>query len=214
MSESSSGPEETSRENEDRGDEDRGDSPRRSARARLVEAALELVAELGPRGATTRKISERAGVNEVTLFRHFGTKSDLVARALSEIARGFAGAALGDIASDDVEADLVRLAEHYSTRVVRHRLYLTRLITELRTDEKLRDRIQPIMQGVASRVVDLFEHHQRAGRLVDGDPQALAMDFLGPLLARVLAGDMLGIEPDFDAADHVRRYLEGHSAQG
>jgi AcrR family transcriptional regulator len=50
--------------------------------AQLIQAALQVYAESGSRGATTRRIAEVAGVNEVTLFRHFGSKEALVRRAL------------------------------------------------------------------------------------------------------------------------------------
>ncbi|MGA2663409.1 MAG: helix-turn-helix domain-containing protein [Nitrososphaerales archaeon] len=51
--------------------------------AKIVEAALELVGEVGYRGTTTREIARRAGVNEVTLFRRFGSKQSLVGEAIS-----------------------------------------------------------------------------------------------------------------------------------
>ena len=41
----------------------------------LLDAALLVIGERGVKGATTRLIAERAGVNEVTLFRKFGTKT-------------------------------------------------------------------------------------------------------------------------------------------
>jgi AcrR family transcriptional regulator len=53
-----------------------------SARERILGAALEVFAELGSRGATTRRIAEQAGVNEVTLFRQFGSKEVLLREAL------------------------------------------------------------------------------------------------------------------------------------
>ena len=43
----------------------------------LLDAALEIFSEKGFNGATTRTIAKKAGVNEVTLFRHFGTKDSL-----------------------------------------------------------------------------------------------------------------------------------------
>lgn len=45
---------------------------------------MEVFAEAGLRGATTRRIAEVAGVNEVTLFRHFGSKERLLHQALHE----------------------------------------------------------------------------------------------------------------------------------
>lgn len=41
-----------------------------------------MYAEAGFRGATTRRIAEEAGVNEVTLFRLFGSKAQLIAEAM------------------------------------------------------------------------------------------------------------------------------------
>jgi AcrR family transcriptional regulator len=49
---------------------------------RLLEAAHAVFAEEGFRGATTRKIAARARVNEVTLFRHFASKEELLAEAV------------------------------------------------------------------------------------------------------------------------------------
>lgn len=51
-------------------------------RDRILRAATELYAETGFRGATTRQIAQRAGVNEVTLFRHFGSKTALLHEAI------------------------------------------------------------------------------------------------------------------------------------
>jgi AcrR family transcriptional regulator len=48
------------------------------SRQKLLEAAMRVFAESGFRGATTRRIAEAAGVNEVTLFRQFKSKSALI----------------------------------------------------------------------------------------------------------------------------------------
>ena len=53
------------------------------ARERLMEAALRVFEEAGSRGATTRRIAAEAGVNEITLFRHFGSKGALMAEAIA-----------------------------------------------------------------------------------------------------------------------------------
>ncbi|HRY73997.1 MAG TPA: helix-turn-helix domain-containing protein, partial [Spirochaetia bacterium] len=50
---------------------------------RLLKAARSLVARKGYKGATTKEIAEAAGVNEVTLFRNFGTKERLLYEAIA-----------------------------------------------------------------------------------------------------------------------------------
>lgn len=44
---------------------------------RLLGATMKLVSKKGYLGATTREIAQEAGVSEVTLFRHFGSKEKL-----------------------------------------------------------------------------------------------------------------------------------------
>src|SRR5689334_17168595 len=51
-------------------------------RARILDAAARVYAEYGYRGATTRRIAVAAGVNEVTLFRTFGSKAALIDEAV------------------------------------------------------------------------------------------------------------------------------------
>jgi len=50
--------------------------------AKLLDAAARVYGELGFRGATTRRIADEAGVNEITIFRHFGSKEALINEAI------------------------------------------------------------------------------------------------------------------------------------
>ncbi len=56
--------------------------PPGDARARLLAAAARVFAGHGAAGATSRRIADEAGVNEVTLFRLFGTKEALLGAAV------------------------------------------------------------------------------------------------------------------------------------
>ncbi|HJQ19286.1 MAG TPA: helix-turn-helix domain-containing protein [Gemmatimonadaceae bacterium] len=47
-------------------------------RNRILDAAARVYAQYGFRGATTRRIASEADVNEVTLFRTFGSKAELL----------------------------------------------------------------------------------------------------------------------------------------
>jgi AcrR family transcriptional regulator len=50
---------------------------------KLLEATLKLISEKGYLGATTREIAQEAGVTELTLFRHFGSKEKLFEELLN-----------------------------------------------------------------------------------------------------------------------------------
>jgi AcrR family transcriptional regulator len=49
---------------------------------KILDVTLRLYAERGYLGTTTRRVAEEAGVNEVTLFRHFGSKDALIRSAI------------------------------------------------------------------------------------------------------------------------------------
>lgn len=57
-----------------------------STRDRLLQAAIQVFSEAGYVGATTRAIAQQAGVSEVTLFRHFQRKEQLLQAVAQHIA--------------------------------------------------------------------------------------------------------------------------------
>ena len=61
-------------------------SSKKSTKTRLIEAALDLFAEKGVTETTTKAVADRAGVNEVTLFRHFHNKHGLLLAVIEDSA--------------------------------------------------------------------------------------------------------------------------------
>lgn len=57
-------------------------------REELLRAAARVYARHGYRGSTTRRIADEAGVNEVTIFRQFGSKDALIHEAIATCAGG------------------------------------------------------------------------------------------------------------------------------
>lgn len=64
-------------------------SEKPGTRQRLMDAARVEFGDRGIEAATTRGIAERAGCNEVTLFRHFESKQKLLAAVVRETSREF-----------------------------------------------------------------------------------------------------------------------------
>jgi AcrR family transcriptional regulator len=68
---------------------DRKRRPRPTGREAVVEAVLaaatDLFAERGPAATSIRDIAARSGVNHGLVYRHFGTKDDLVAAVLDHL---------------------------------------------------------------------------------------------------------------------------------
>src|SRR5512132_1118108 len=51
-------------------------------RSTILNAAAQVFSQHGFRGSTTRRIAEAASVNEVTIFRYFGSKEALLQEAI------------------------------------------------------------------------------------------------------------------------------------
>ena len=68
--------------------------------SRILAAAARVYAQYGFRGATTRLIAAEAGVNEVTLFRIFGSKAQLLQAMLQSQVTAVAAPMLSEDVSD------------------------------------------------------------------------------------------------------------------
>jgi AcrR family transcriptional regulator len=61
-------------------------SPRARPRERIVATACDLFSRHGIRGIGVEAIAEAAGTNKMTLYRHFGSKDDLIVECLRKVA--------------------------------------------------------------------------------------------------------------------------------
>jgi AcrR family transcriptional regulator len=155
-------------------------------RAKILAAARELFEQRGTRGTTTREVAERAGVNEATLFRHFGSKRALL-DAMREQACGVDAlrAVLAALPGTDLAADLRTLAYHSVDHMRTKRAMLCVSLAEeaAGTDDS------PEWRGPAQIRADLsayFARHVEAGKL-RGEPVLLARAFMGMLFSYVVA---------------------------
>ena len=83
-------------------------------REQLLQAAIKVYSTSGVRGATTKRIAQEAGVNEVTLFRHFGSKEALLQEALALSARALFESGLPATPEDPATELLVFARNHYN----------------------------------------------------------------------------------------------------
>ncbi len=86
-------------------------------RQRLFDAATETLNSRGIQGATTREIARRAGVHEVTLFRHFKSKEQLLRAILK---RGLAAKATVMDENYSSKENLRESTENYGRRYYSH----------------------------------------------------------------------------------------------
>ena len=100
------------------------------SRERILEAARRVYAKHGFRGATTRLIAIEAGVNEVTLFRTFGSKSALLEAVLEQYSKSDEQPAFPDEPTDPL-AELTRFVAVSMARVREMRPLLVHSMSEI-----------------------------------------------------------------------------------
>ena len=162
-------------------------------RAKILAAARELFERNGTRGTTTREVAERAGVNEATLFRHFGSKRVLL-DAMREEACGTETfrSILTGLPGRDIGADL-RILAHAT---VDHMLAKRSMMCISLAEEAAGTDDAPEWRGPQHLVADLaayFEGQRRAGA-VNGEPLLLARCFLGILFSYVVGRKLWGAQ--------------------
>jgi AcrR family transcriptional regulator len=159
-------------------------------RARILAAAREIFEVNGTRGTTTREVAVRAGVNEATLFRHFGSKAALLT-AMREDACGLATfrSVLAGLNGEDIAADLKTLAgSSVENMSARRRLMLISMAEDAvyGVDDDLD---HPEWRGpkqMLSLLTDYFDARVSEGRLA-GNPPTLARVLMGMMMQLVIA---------------------------
>jgi AcrR family transcriptional regulator len=155
-------------------------------RAKIVAAARVLFERNGTRGTTTRVVAEQAGVNEATLFRHFGSKRALL-DAMREEACGVEQfrSILASLPGIDFAADVRAIGYHAVDHMISKRAMMCVSLFEdaAGTDDS------PEFRGPSQILLDLaayFAAKARAGHPLRGDPTFIARYFMGILFSYVV----------------------------
>src|SRR4051812_14619822 len=133
-----------------------------ATRARILEATIDCLAELGYAKTTTTEIADRAGVSRGAQLHHYPTKAELVAAAMGHLfderEREFRGA----ITSIPPGPDRATRAVDLLWSIVSGRTFFAwlELVVAARTDEELRGAMQSFSERTTRNIqrtwVELF----------------------------------------------------------
>lgn len=178
------------------------------ARDQLLQAALKVYAESGTRGATTRRIAQEAGVNEVTLFRHFGSKEALIREALgwgAERALTDQGLPASPI---DPEAELMEFCRRHHKALVDNRSIIRKCMGEFEEFPEMNAvaRKHPVLLG--EELHGYLQRLRSAGlATADFNARAAAAMLMGALFADAMGRDCMPERYTYSERDGVRHYV-------
>ncbi|HEV3091133.1 MAG TPA: TetR/AcrR family transcriptional regulator [Candidatus Cybelea sp.] len=155
-------------------------------RERILTATREVIGRKGKRGATTREIADVAGVNEATLFRHFGTKEALLVACAQHFCGHLELAGLAATRTGELADDLLALARLMFARFVALGDMIRWSLVEQEYDHDIFTQTAWRPQlAILAVLTDFMKRRVDAGEL-RGEPQKLAMVFLGLVFMHAL----------------------------
>jgi AcrR family transcriptional regulator len=173
----------------------------------LIQAGLELLAEGGAAALDLRKVARKAGVSHAAPYRHFADKQALIAaidevgfqQLAEQIERGLSGGA------SSAFEQLEQIAGAYVRFAQEHPWLMREMYSGLSLDRTALPSLYAASKRVFLHYVDVIRQGQASGRIVDGDPNALA----GVLWSMLHGVALLIIEGQF------RPYNDGpHGTEG
>lgn len=161
------------------------------AREQLILATLQVYAQTGSRGATTRRIAEAAHLNEITLFRHFGSKDALIRESLSWMAERALSVRLPPVPSDPTaELTAFCLAQHKGLHETR--ALLRKTMAEFEEHPEAASVARDITAGIEREIQTYLDELKRLGLAPDAWSTTIATSMLtGTLFADAVGRDCM-----------------------
>jgi len=157
----------------------------------LLEAALRVYGSAGFRGATTRRIAEEAGVNEVTLFRLFGSKATLIKEALEMSKLGAPRDPLPEVPVDP-QAELTQWARQDHEFMLASAGMIRSSLAEMHEHPDCADSTASRPEGSFAELhayVERLAHHQFIPSAADAKPAAAML--MGTIFADAMGRDLM-----------------------
>jgi AcrR family transcriptional regulator len=152
----------------------------KDTKEKILDAGLSLFSKKGYLGATTKEIAKKAGVAELTLFRHFSSKERLFEEAIKR--RSFLPTLKGllpelrDLAYADA---LIEIANRYLERLSERRDLIKIMHSEIHLyPAKVREIQQKFVGEIVDTLASYFRDLQGRRMLKEFDPELGARAFL------------------------------------
>ena len=177
----------------------------------LIQAGLDLLAEGGVQELDLRKVARRAGVSHAAPYRHFADKQALIA-AINE--EGFhllaerIRSTLREVSDEPVE-QLLGVALAY-VRFAKENPWLMReMFSGLTIERETFESLHTASKSVYRLYAEVIRRGQESGKIVDGDPTALAgvlWSVLHGLAMLIIENQMRPYADGPEGTERVTRY--------
>ncbi len=179
-------------------------------RQRILEAAAQVFAEKGYARATTRALARAAGVNEVTLFRHFGSKQGLFSAIVEAYAAPALNTAIAAQLSGDYRQDLLIMGTAVLQALLERRESMRLMLCEAEHFPKVRQVMAQNPRQLRQALAGYLRKQMAQGRVRPLHPEAAAQAFWGMFFAYTVSLWLVDepLTPELSAEELVAQFVD------
>lgn len=157
-------------------------------RRHILEAARTLFSQRGFQSSTTKEIAAEAGVNELTVFRHFGNKEALLREAIQMFSpTSILDDKLERKLSGELREDLIYLGQAYLSIVLSNVDSIRIGMLEGPLHQPVRDIISQIPERLKLQLSGYLNRQRKLGRIQEVNTELIAELFYTSLFSHVMA---------------------------
>jgi len=186
------------------------DSAADETRERILQSAAIVFAENGYVRATTRALAAAAGVNEVTLFRHFGSKQNLFAAVVEAFAGPALAAALETQLTGDYRQDLLAMGRQVLSLLLERREAMRLMLCEAEHFPEVRQTLAQNPRRLRQALSAYLEAQIARGQVRPLQTEAAAQAFWGMFFAYSISLWLLdeAVQPEMSSAALVELFVD------
>ena len=177
----------------------------------VFRTVVDMLVSRGYEGATTKEIAEMARVNEVTLFRKYGSKAELFEKAIKH---QLSDTPLNKLVyTGDLAADLLAIVEAYIDTNEMFGEIIPTLLVEMPRRPELKGAFTTPWENIQG-IVKIIQEYQTKGILKQESPLTSLNSLIGPMMvSEMMRRANLGFPvPETNAREHVDSFLQGRKA--
>lgn len=161
-------------------------------RQRILQAAAMVFAEKGYARATTRALAAAAEVNEVTLFRHFGSKENLFAAVIEQFGGPAIKGALEGALSGEYCPDLVTVGTRLLQLLIERKDAMRLMLCEATHFPEVQAVMVQNPRQIRRLLAEIVQKQIEQGRVRPLHPEIMAQAFAGMLFSHALVEELFG----------------------